>query len=224
MSWLGANVRCIGMVAFALFIGLGIGNFIATRSAVREATRAGLEYAAKREAAIGEAYAKFNIEFEEKMAKETARREVADAAAHKTYQDGIVQAARDRAALERFLANSRASLAKEKERSDGLSNVNTMLAEAARRVPDCTMGADIRRLLDATSGASSSGGGDNPAAAVAGTPASGASIPAEAGSPLTCDQLVRGYGALGEDRRILASQLNAILDWEETIRPPAPGP
>lgn len=212
----GLNVRCIGAVGLALFVGLGIGNYIATKSALEEQRTDLLEYAAQREAAVGEAYAKANIEFGQKLASKMKERDDADQKAHETFQEGLRSAARDRMAAERLLAAERIAKMKELNTNEGLRQVNKQLAEDARRVPGCEFSSNTRRVLDTSVGAA--GSGLDPAAGGPAAEASGG-VASEAGaSPvLTCDQLLSGYLALGQDRREKVSQLNAVLDWIERL-------
>jgi hypothetical protein len=211
------GVRLVGSIVLALLVGVGIGNFMATRRALEEQRVALLAYASDREASVAAAYRKANMEFSERLRIEQARRDAADAYAHGTYQEALVSAAKDKAEADRVIAAAIAEKRSQEETNDGLRMVNGMLADAARRAGACSFDPDVRRVLDAAAGASGSGGADaaDGAAAVAssGTPATSAT-----GAALTCGQLLRGYRALATDRRELAGQLRAVLDWEERVR------
>lgn len=188
----------IAVVLLAFSFGLACGNTWTTARAVREATRVQAEFAASREAAIGEAYARATMENNKKLAELAAQNAKADRAAHETYQKGIVDASRAKQRAERQLQTAFAESKKLRDTNDGLKNVNQMLAEAARSNPGCVLPGRVREILDAASGAS-----DSPSdrASETDSPAVPSGSSGEAATPtnmLTCEQLSEGYVLISE--------------------------
>lgn len=147
----GAAVK-LATYALAFVLGLWLGNHWATREAM-EAQRAELlRYAAEREAAVGEAYAMAQREFQDRLNAAAERERKADAVAHEVYQAGIRASAKGKADVERKLAAEFSKASKMKEANDGLLKVNEMLASemaALSADPGCIMPAGVRQTLNA---------------------------------------------------------------------------
>ena len=199
------------IVGLAFTIGLGLGNHWATRGALERQRVDLLRYAADREAAVGEAYAKAATEHNKKLAEERERAAKADEASHTVYQAGLVAAARARANAERVLESERANLTKLTETNDGLRKVNELLV-AMPADPGCVLSYRVRLALDAASGATPDSDAGDPAPG----PASGIDGSAAAASPITCQQLASGYAALGEHDRLMRAWVMAWQAWAET--------
>jgi len=195
------------LVAFA--IGLGLGNYYATKRAM-DAQRADLlKYASDREAAVGEAYGAAQRAFQDRLKVEREREIEADRASHETFQAGIVAAAKAKANAEQRLSLAFADFRKQGEIVDGLKEVNKLLADQVPTDPGCVLPAGVRRALDAASGAgdsASDGNSEAPSPGVSDGPNPSATV-------LTCEQLARGYVNLSEHDRMLVAWVLAWQRW-----------
>lgn len=130
------------------------------------------------------------------LIKQRKTEKAADAKAHQTYTANLRAARRGRDTANAALA------AKQKELDNALASSD-----------GCVLPGDVRRVLDTATGARVE-------------PDRGGAVPtggierAAAESPaLTCWDLAYGYVALGEHALKLSGQINAILDFEESVAP-----
>jgi hypothetical protein len=206
-------------IALAMLSGIVIGQHITTAPAVRtavETVQAAAERAqdraAREEADVSAALIKRAGDNEKRAAEQVARAQHADDHVHAKLTTAEREAAKDRdAAL--------AQLLMERETNDGLRHTTEILAGMANTsVGRCWFSSNARRVLDQAAGAvidtGNRGAGPNAAETeAAGAAAAAGSAPAGAADGLTCDQLFRGYAALGEHDRNAVAKADAWRQW-----------
>jgi hypothetical protein len=219
----GFNLKTIAQYCFVGLVCFGAGNYFATQRAVTMVAEAfGKREAADRDRAAREQAAATKALFEWKktgehhVIVEAHKAQSADDKAHDTLAESARQAVKTRdAAL--------AQLQKERERNEGLLGTNAALASmAGATAPDrgrdsCAFSADTRRVLDEAAGAvdegnRGAGAGAAETDAARGAVAAGAA-PAASANGLTCDQLARGYVALGQHDREMIGRVEAWMGW-----------
>ena len=200
-------LKWLAGIGLAFFVGLGLGNYIATERAVKEAA----EIVAARDAADQAAQAKALLEQRshdlQVIAQAQKTQREADEQAHLTLAATNAAARSDADRARAQLVSERTKTNEQIRLVSDLKSVNGMLADMAREpahtaAPSVLLcgGPDTRRVLDEASGARDSGSGDAARGAEAAA-ASGINTEAQASADapdLTCDQLLAGYVNLSE--------------------------
>lgn len=203
-----AELAAVALAVF--FVGFAAGQTYTTQKAVTAAVRVVDARAASEQAASTQALFEWGKRLEAGAHREAKKAQAADDRAH------AITVAANREA-DRTTSAALTQLKKEKEITDGLRKTNAILANMVPKDVDCTFSGDTRVLLDDAAG--SSGAGDRRSdtgaagAATSGAPSQASGSTTTDPAQLTCDQLLRGYVALGAHDRQVMGLLEAFQAW-----------
>lgn len=209
------SAKWIAACGAALFLGLMLGNLHATQRDMAQQREDLLTYAADRERAVGEAYAKASAEHAAKIKAAEEENARADKEAHDVYQAGIKASANAKATVERILAEERAKAAtqakNQTETINGLKAVNDVLAAEMRNspAPSCILSERVRSALNAAISASNRAPGGDPEAQATGFP--DGTYPGN--SPLTCTDLAASMTDVLEHDAMLKAWVFSWQTW-----------
>lgn len=216
MGWLaklfpGAILTRLMVYALVFALGGAVGNSWATKRALERELQASADRMRENHLAFFEEFRRRNAEFKARMVQQQA----ADKAAYAVLEQGKAEAEqsaqRARASLRIALAESQ----KLKETTDGLRNVNDMLAAEARRPdPPCAVSGRVRLAIDTYIASIN--------ASIAGSPeAPAAKLPygQDQAPPVSCDQLARSVIDILQHDAELVARDQAWASWaREALR------